>query len=146
MDIGRSAVERLLALVERWEAFRPDVRHTGAELALELRRALAEITNGGWSALELLIHCPRCLKQHIDEGEFATKPHKIHACQFCGLGFAASKEPSVGVQFFSGWKNPGVKTEPTGDPPYISPGVIPAGMELTARVGEHVRVFRGPQW
>lgn len=55
--------------------------------------------------LELLIHCPRCLKQHVDEGHFATHAHTKHACQFCGLAFVASKQPSIGVQFFSGWKN-----------------------------------------
>ncbi len=54
--------------------------------------------------LELLIHCPRCKEQHIDKGRFTKEPHKVHACQFCGLGFVACKLPSIGVQFFNGWK------------------------------------------
>lgn len=56
--------------------------------------------------LELLIICPLCKVQHIDEGRFATHAHKNHACQNCGLVFQPCKLPSIGVQFFTGYKNP----------------------------------------
>jgi len=97
--------------------------------------------------LELLIYCPRCLKQHIDVGEFAKHAHKMHACQYCGLGFSASGSvPSVGVQFFRGWRNePHIEPTPGGKP-HLSPGVIPAGMEITARIGDVVQVFTGQRW
>lgn len=29
----------------------------------------------------MLLTCPSCGARHIDEGEFATKPHHAHACQ-----------------------------------------------------------------
>lgn len=154
--MDRFAVEELLKLAERWEAVverrvgtRNDKEYSTdpiVDAAAELRATLVKLTGSEAPLLELLIHCPRCLKQHIDDGEFAVKPHKMHACQFCGLGFAVSKEPSVGVQFFSGWKNSGVKIESTDEPPHLSPGVIPVGMELTARVGDQVRVFKGSRW
>lgn len=31
-------------------------------------------------ALPLIIHCPSCGLQHIDAGEWATRPHRTHAC------------------------------------------------------------------
>ncbi len=30
-----------------------------------------------------ILYCPKCHKQHIDENEWYTKPHKTHQCQFC---------------------------------------------------------------
>lgn len=76
------------------------------EIFDERMAAIQKKLEAGPEVLELLIICPRCLKQHVDEGRFAKDPHKIHACQFCGLGFVVSKQPSIGVQFFDGWKNP----------------------------------------
>lgn len=40
--------------------------------------------------------CPRCNKQHIDEREFVTTPHRVHRCvddaagKGCGFEFAAT--------------------------------------------------------
>lgn len=31
------------------------------------------------------LFCPGCNLQHIDKGEWATKPHKRHLCEGCGL-------------------------------------------------------------
>jgi hypothetical protein len=49
-----------------------------------------------------------CGYQHIDEGEFATRPHKTHTCQKCGQSFTPARVPTVGVRFL-----PGTKNEPT---------------------------------
>ena len=43
--------------------------------------------------------------RHIDEGEFATKPHHTHACQDCGVVWRPAIVPTVGVQFLPGFKN-----------------------------------------
>lgn len=48
------------------------------------------------------IHCPVCHALHVDEGEFATKPHKTHTCQGCGLNFQPALVPTVGVRFLPG--------------------------------------------
>jgi hypothetical protein len=31
--------------------------------------------------IPMLLWCPECGQRHVDEGEFATKPHHTHACQ-----------------------------------------------------------------
>jgi hypothetical protein len=49
--------------------------------------------------------CEGCGELHIDEGEFATKPHHTHACQHCGLTWRPAVVATVGVQFLPGFKN-----------------------------------------
>ena len=71
--------------------------------------------------LEILLSCPVCYVRHVDVGEFATKPHHTHACQGCGHVWRPAKEPTVGVQYLSGYKN------------------APHGQDL---VGKRVRVLR----
>ena len=65
--------------------------------------------------IPMVLHCPECRTRHIDEGEFATKPHHTHACQGCGLTWRPAIVPTVGVQFLPGFKNPSPErpTEPT---------------------------------
>ena len=45
----------------------------------------------------LILYCPSCNTQHIDEGEWATKPHKTHECQSCGQLFRPDDKPTVGI-------------------------------------------------
>ncbi|HET6959532.1 MAG TPA: hypothetical protein VFI56_23225 [Vicinamibacterales bacterium] len=61
-----------------------------------------------------------CGVLHVDEGEFATKPHHTHACQACGLVWRPALVPTVGVLFLPGYKN--VK----------APQPIPAATELSS--------------
>ena len=49
--------------------------------------------------------CPSCHQLHIDEGEFATKPHHTHSCQHCGLTWRPAVIATVGVRFLPGFKN-----------------------------------------
>jgi NTP pyrophosphatase (non-canonical NTP hydrolase) len=53
----------------------------------------------------LFITCPRCTMQHVDAGEFATKPHHTHTCQGCGLTWRVAIEPTVGVRFLPGFQD-----------------------------------------
>lgn len=55
--------------------------------------------------IPMLLWCPTCGNRHIDEGEFATKPHHTHACQTCGMVWRPSLMPTVGVQFLPGFRN-----------------------------------------
>jgi hypothetical protein len=55
--------------------------------------------------VEILLWCPSCGARHIDEGEFATKPHHTHACQSCGMVWRPAIGPTCGVQFLPGFKN-----------------------------------------
>lgn len=53
----------------------------------------------------LRLECPACGELHIDEGEFATKPHHTHACQHCGSVWRPAVVATVGVRFLPGFKN-----------------------------------------
>lgn len=55
--------------------------------------------------IPMFLTCPMCSGRHIDEGEFATKPHHTHACQHCGLTWRPAIVPTVGVQYLPGFKN-----------------------------------------
>lgn len=50
----------------------------------------------------LLLWCPECGERHIDEGEQATREHRTHACQKCGMLWAPAVVPTVGVWFLPG--------------------------------------------
>ena len=41
--------------------------------------------------------CPKCDVQHLDEGEWAARPHKTHQCQSCGHEWRPFAYPTVGV-------------------------------------------------
>lgn len=53
--------------------------------------------SGTTSPLPIVIHCPDCGKQHVDEGEWATEPHKTHLCSRCKHLFRPMNVPTVGV-------------------------------------------------
>lgn len=55
--------------------------------------------------IPMLLWCPMCAARHIDDGEFATKPHHTHACQSCGAVWRPAVNATVGVQFLPGFKN-----------------------------------------
>ncbi len=50
--------------------------------------------------IPMVLYCPYCLVQHIDDGEWATKPHRRHLCQNpeCGLRFIPAKVNTFGVR------------------------------------------------
>lgn len=56
--------------------------------------------------ISMRLTCPMCGELHVDEGEFATKPHHTHACQFCGEVWRPAIVNTVGVRFLPGFKNP----------------------------------------
>lgn len=53
----------------------------------------------------MLLWCPSCSARHIDEGEYATKPHHTHACQHCGMVWRPAIGPTVGVAFLPGFRD-----------------------------------------
>lgn len=67
-----------------------------------LHDAVIEALN---APIPMIIICPSCHQRHIDEGEFATRPHRVHACQHCGVLFQVALVPTVGVRFLPGCKN-----------------------------------------
>ena len=55
--------------------------------------------------IPMLLWCPSCSERHIDKGEFETKPHHTHACQFCGMVWRPAIQPTCGVMFLPGFKD-----------------------------------------
>lgn len=45
--------------------------------------------------VEMLLFCPRCLRQHVDP---PMKPHATHLCHFCELLWRPSNYNTVGVR------------------------------------------------
>lgn len=54
--------------------------------------------------IPMRLNCPECRELHIDEGEFAKKPHHTHACQACGHVWRPAIVPTTGVRFLPGFK------------------------------------------
>lgn len=79
--------------------FRPDD-------PLYLDRVVIERMPRPTDPIPMRLTCPSCNTLHIDEGEFATKPHHTHSCQQCGLTWRPAVVNTVGVQFLPGFKNP----------------------------------------
>lgn len=55
--------------------------------------------------IPMRLTCPACNALHIDEGEFASKPHHTHACQECGAVWRPAVVSTVGVRFLPGFRN-----------------------------------------
>lgn len=77
-------------------------RAIGAALAAAAEPAPVETPT---DPIPLLLWCPECGGRHIDAGEFATKPHHTHACQYCGHCWRPAIVNTVGVQFLPGFRN-----------------------------------------
>jgi len=52
------------------------------------------------AVVDMLLFCPRCDRQHIDEpkGEWTNPPHATHTCQHCGLLWRPANANTNGVQ------------------------------------------------
>lgn len=69
----------------------------------EVRLAQSEIESLSQATpIPIRISCPKCGELHVDEGEFATRPHRTHTCQHCGLNWQPSLACTVGVKFLPG--------------------------------------------
>lgn len=47
----------------------------------------------------MVLHCPKCGTQHIDEGEWETRAHKTHLClnTNCNHEWQPSFRPTIGI-------------------------------------------------
>lgn len=51
------------------------------------------------TSIPMILHCPECKEQHIDEDEWATtRLHKTHLCLHCGHLWRPMDVPTVGVK------------------------------------------------
>lgn len=49
------------------------------------------------------IYCPKCETMHLDDGEWATRPHKTHLCLECGQEWRPFPYATVGVDDFGNY-------------------------------------------
>ena len=56
----------------------------------------------GLEPIPMRLRCEVCGALHVDEGEFATKPHHTHVCQECGAEWRPALVCTVGVRFLPG--------------------------------------------
>ncbi len=92
--------QRLIAFL-RWPANSEGLWYEWGEVVDEL------LAGGDASTLEtapvspsptpMVLTCPTCHERHVDEGEWATRPHKTHLCSRCGTLFRPANVPTVGV-------------------------------------------------
>ncbi len=72
--------------------------------------------------IPVVLYCPDCRRPHIDEGEWAHRPHRRHLCEFCKTIWRPCLYPTVGVSFASielaAMNFPGVKADPLGENPF----------------------------
>jgi len=78
-------------------------QHPGCEVAAKY---CAQHSQPG-PPVPMYLTCPKCGERHIDEGDFATRPHHTHSCQACGLTWRPAVICTVGVQFLPGFKTVG---------------------------------------
>lgn len=69
--------------------------------------------------------CPSCGELHVDEGEFATRPHHTHACQSCGMVWRPAVAATVGVRFLPGFLNEPEERAAQGAAPTAGLAVVP---------------------
>lgn len=90
------------------------IRKVVAGYALGSESLLPEfdaIVEASHSPVPLILTCPACSERHIDEGEFATRPHRTHRCSDCGLEWRPANIPTVGVRYLPG--QPAAAPRPT---------------------------------
>ena len=61
--------------------------------------------SGPGAPVPAILHCMRCARQHIDAGEWATRPHRTHLCEACGHTWRPANVPTVGVRELPGPKD-----------------------------------------
>jgi hypothetical protein len=83
-----------------------DAKKRRARIARSLSGSLDKST-AALLPIPMRLTCPACNALHIDEGEFATKPHHTHACQSCGNVWRPAIVHTVGVRFLPGFKSGG---------------------------------------
>lgn len=101
-DENKAEIKNLvLDMLER-DLDRATARITALEtLVAEKQEEIAKLS----APIPMRLTCPICGALHVDEGEFATKPHHTHACQNCGMVWRPAVSPTVGTQFLPGFRN-----------------------------------------
>jgi hypothetical protein len=80
-----------------WESVPDKNKQLMIAVCAEVLGAIAESRGQADKPIPMVIYCPACQTVHIDEGEWATRPHKTHQCQKCKLEWRPYPYATVGV-------------------------------------------------
>jgi hypothetical protein len=78
-------------IIEEW------FNDLGIDISLRDSQRLTGAITKALPPAPLTLHCPACHTLHVDEGEWATRPHKTHQCQNCQHEWRPCDYPTVGV-------------------------------------------------
>ncbi len=79
---------------------RPDAKALAVDQLLKAGQTIERLIN---EPIPMLLHCPRCGKQHIDEIDkvnnpgWENPPHTSHKCLGCGCVWRPCDRPTEGV-------------------------------------------------
>src|SRR5882724_7806446 len=90
----------------------PDYIDHGTENSWAVWRAALEDRQEA-APKRMILFCPACGNQHIDEGTWSVRPHKTHQCQSCKLEWKPYPYPTVGILSVVDELPPGVPSEAT---------------------------------
>lgn len=90
--LEKAAIEcELLHRIHAWAGREPDC----AGLIRSLAQAARLVAPA--KPVPMTLTCPKCGMVHVDEGEWATRPHKTHQCQDCFNEWKPFEYATVGV-------------------------------------------------
>ena len=92
------ATERLEALKDDPEYLRELLAIAEDEVAALRVRLQGQPAQGDGVPVAMVLRCPSCAYQHVDEGEWATRPHRTHLCADCGAEWRPFDYATVGVE------------------------------------------------
>ena len=90
----KRAEEAEAEIVNREAAWAEEVRHLKAAHAATIEKARQEERA---KPILMVLRCPYCTAYHVDEGEWAARPHRTHLCALCGKTWRPANVPTVGV-------------------------------------------------
>lgn len=89
------ALETAAKICENLYAMYPNELDGTYDAAIAIRKLIEDPSIG---AISMLLTCPDCSTQHIDEGEWTTRLHRTHQCQGCLKEWRPANVPTVGVK------------------------------------------------
>ena len=89
---GAPAAKELYAPIQKMAEVQGDQVASVTKLAEEKLATISPV-----KSIPLALSCPKCGEAHIDEGEWATKPHRTHQCQACKHEWRPYNYHTVGV-------------------------------------------------
>lgn len=100
-DDDRYREEAASALDAMAKLAREALKASGNLADVEFRAIETTLAEATWAAappIPMVLHCPVCALQHVDEGEWIAAEHRTHLCAACGNEWRPSNTATIGVK------------------------------------------------